>query len=367
MTSKERVLAAINHIQPDRVPIDLRFVPEAMQKLKDNLGFSEKDVWDWIKQDVVTVRPTFPNPASENRYADPTIEISEEGYYLDIYRVPFKEVKTGFQTYLEVAGEPPLQNYQTLDELKSFPWPTTAPWDYSTIPSALEANKDKATWARSRGCFTTAQMMRGMDTFLTDLALNPDFACCILDHIMAFVMDDARRTLEAGEGKYTFCEYNDDVASQRSMMMSPDMWREFIKPRTASFCDLVHSYGVKVKYHSCGSIYAVIPDLIEIGVDILNPIQPLATDMDPFRLKSEFGDRLCFHGGIDIQELLPNASEQEVHRQVRKMIDIVGKEGGYIMAGSHTIQADADVDNLIAMVEEARGYSYSHAASPKRG
>ena len=117
---------------------------------------------------------------------------------------------------------------------------------------------------------------------------------------------------------------------------------------------LIHSYGVKVRYHSCGSIYTIIPDLIEIGVDILNPIQPLAADMDPFILKREYGDRLCFHGGIDIQDLLPNASAQEVQCQVRKMIDIMGKEGGYILSGSHTIQADANVDNLIAMIKESK-------------
>jgi len=354
MNSKERVLAAINHIQPDRVPIDLRFVPEAMQNLKDKLGFTDSQVWDWIGQDVVTVRPVFPNPASEKYYADPTIEVTPEGHYLDIYRVPFKEVKTEFQTYIEFTGDSPLKSCQSIEDLNGFQWPKTYAWDYSAISSKLEANRDKATWARSRGCFATAQLMRGMDTFLMDLALEPEFACTVLDHIMNFVMDDACCTLEAGEGKYTFYEYNDDVASQRGMLISPDMWRKLIKPRMANFCSLVHSYGVKVRYHSCGSIYAIIPDLIEIGVDILNPIQPLAVDMDPFRLKEEFGDKLTFHGAIDIQELLPNGSVQDVREQVRETIDIVGKEGGYILAGSHTIQADAKVENIIAMVEEAK-------------
>ena len=355
MTSKERVLAAINHRQPDRIPIDLRFVPEAMQKLKDKLGLGEKEIWEWIGQDVVIVRPKYLQPASEKRYTDPTIEISKEGYHLDIYRIPFREVKNEFQTSLEPVDQPPLRDCRTLDDLAAFPWPTTESWDYSGIAPQLEENKDKASWPRSRGCFLTAQMMRGMDTFLTDLALDEEFACGLLDHIMDFVMDDARRTLEAGRGKYTFCEYNDDVATQRGMLISPEMWRKLIKPRMAAFCDLVHSYGAKVKRHCCGSVYAIIPDLIEVGVDILNPIQPLATNMNPFRLKEEFGDKLCFHGGIDIQELLPKASAQEVRRQVRKMIDIVGKGGGYILAGSHTIQADANVDNIIAMVEEARG------------
>ena len=353
MTSRERVAAALRHTQPDRVPIDLRFAPEAMQKLSQFLACTETEVWEWIGQDVVTVRPVFHNPASEKHYADPTVEISEEGYYLDIYRVPFREISVGNQTYLEPAGEPPLKDYETARQLEAFPWPSAEDWDYSGIAYALESNRDKATWCRSRGCFQTAQLMRGTDTFLIDMALNPEFASCLLDHVMEFVMDDARRTLAAGAGEYTFCEYNDDVASQRSMLVSPDMWREYIKPRMADFCDLVHRYGAKVKYHSCGSVYAIIPDLIEIGVDILNPVQPLAANMDPFRLKDEFGNSLLFHGAIDIQHLLPRGSVWDVRRQVRKIVDYVGKDGGYILAGSHTIQADAKAENLVAMIEEA--------------
>ena len=197
--------------------------------------------------------------------------------------------------------------------------------------------------------------MRGMEDFLTDLALNPDFACALMDHIADYLLERTRRILQAGRGGFVICEYNDDVASQRSLFISPGMWREHIKPRVARFCELIHSFGAKVRYHCCGSVYPIIPDLIEIGVEILHPVQPLATDMDPFRLKAEFGAQLCFHGAIDTQALLPNGSVQEVRRHVRKMIDVVGKDGGYILAGSHSIQADVPVENIIAMIEEARG------------
>jgi uroporphyrinogen decarboxylase len=354
MTSKERTLASINHEQPDRVPIDLRFAPELLDRLKSEINLDDAEIWEWIGQDVYTVRPTFLNPASDLFYADPTINVTDKGYFLDIYNVPFKKNITRFQTYMELVNEPPLIEINTINGLNKFPWPKVDDWDYSRICEEMELKKDKALWSRSRGCFQTAQFMRGIDTFLVDLVLNPLYACNILDNIMDFVIQDVICTLEAGNGLYTFVEYNDDVAAQRSMLISPDMWRDIIKPRMITFCDIVHSYGVKVKYHSCGSIYSIIPDLIEIGVDILNPIQPLAENMDPFKLKREFGDFICFHGAVDIQDLLINANEQEVKSQIKKLIEIMGDKGGYILAGSHTIQADAKTGNIIALVETAK-------------
>jgi len=354
MNSLERVLYAIAHRQPDRVPIDLRFAPELQAALKKSLGMDEDQLWNWIGQDVVTVRPKFTKSASSSKYADPTIEIDQNGYYLDIYRVPFQKIPNDFQDSLEPLNYPPLEACATVAELDRFPWPKVDDWDYSQIEDEIVKVGEKATWSRSRGCFQTAQLMRGVEKFLIDLSLDPNFACHIMDKIMEFVIEDARLTIEAGGNRFTFVEYNDDIATQRGLLISPSMWRKYVKPRMKAFCDMVHRHNVKVKYHSCGSVYAVIPDLIEIGVDILNPIQILAKDMDPFRLKQEFGKDLCFHGGVDIQQLLPFGSKQEVSGMVRKLIDEVGRDGGYILAGSHTIQNDAKIDNIVTMVETAR-------------
>ena len=354
MKSIERVQKAINHQQPDRVPIDVRFVPEISQKLLSALKMDEQQFWTWAGQDVFTVRPKFKHPASAVKYADPTIRIDEHGHYLDIYQVPFRKVENEFQTYLEPLDLPPLGAMTSVEDLSHFSWPQVDDWDYSRIEAEIEAKKDKALWPRSRGCFQTSQLMRGMEQFLIDLALEPEFACSIMDHVLEFVIEDARLSLEGGKGKYTFIEYNDDVATQKGMLISPAMWRKYVKPRMKAFCDMAHAHDVYVKYHSCGSVYKIIPDLIEIGVDILNPIQTLAVNMDPFKLKKEFGKDICFHGAIDIQELLPNGSVQEVKDYVRRVIDVVGKDGGYILAGSHTIQADAKVENIIAMLEVAK-------------
>jgi len=303
---------------------------------------------------LVFVGPVFRNPASDICYADPTVEVDGEGNYLDIYRVPFKQVSTQYQTYVELAGQPPLQNCRSIKELEKYPWPRVDLWDYSNIKYDIFACYPKATWGHSRGFFEIANFMCGMEDFMMDLALNPDIACCLMDHIVYYLLERTRCILEQAKDALTIFEYNDDIASQAGLLISPDMWRKYVKPRMTKFCDLIHSYGVKIKYHSCGSIREVISDLIEIGVDILNPVQPLARDMDPFELKREFGKDLVFHGGIDIQNLLPNATAEQVRMCTRKMINVVGRDGGFILSGSHTLQADIPIQNIITLLEEAK-------------
>jgi len=350
MRSVERVLAAIRHQQPDRVPVSLRFCKEKWAQLKAHLGMGDEACWAHLGQDVVTVRPVYKKPASDIYYADPTARVEGDIHY-DIFGVPFRRITALGQTYVEFTGRAPLAGVDDIAGLDAYPWPSADDWDYSTIAGRLEANADKATWARSRGVFQTAQMMRGFDGFLMDLIAEPEYSRALLDHIYAFVREDAVRTLKAGGGRYAFVEYNDDVAMQNGMMMSPALWRGMIKPYLEDFCRMAHAQGVYVRYHSCGSIAPIIGEIIECGVDILDPVQPLAANMNPFELKKKYGDRLCFHGGLDIQELLPHGTPGEVYAHVRRLIREVGRGGGYILAGSHTLQMDAKVENILAAVD----------------
>ena len=326
---------------------------EVRERLGAHLGLDAAGLDDWLGEDVALVQPAFRGAVSEHAYADPTIEVTADGLYLDIYRVPFRPVAAGGQVYMELAGRPPLAGRRSAADLGRHPWPTAAMWDYSTIPADLAVAGEKAIRAHSRGFFEIAHFVRGMDAFLMDLASDPLLACALMDDLIAYLLDRSRRVLEAGRGRYDLFEYNDDVASQRSLFISPAMWREHVRPRMALFCDLAHEFGARLRYHCCGSVRAIVPDLIEIGVDILNPVQPLAADMDPFELKREFGRDLTFDGGIDIQDLLPHASPREVGHHVRRMIDVVGRDGGYILGPSHSIQSDVPLDNIVAMIEEA--------------
>lgn len=355
MNSKERVLAAVAHRQPDRVPISLHFAPEVQSRLQRQLGLDAAGFWQWCGQDIAGVGPRYRKAVSNIGYADPTIEVTRAGVYLDIWRVPFRQVHLDAQTYVELVGQPPLAHAETAADLDRYPWPCSEDWDYSHISEDLAATSAFAVCGHSRGFFEIAHFMRGMEEFLIDMALRPEYSCDLMDRISAYLLARSQRILEAGHGQFTIFEYNDDMASQRGLFLSPSMWRKHIKPRMAPFCDLAHHYGAKLRYHCCGSCREIIDDLIEIGVDILNPVQPLAAGMDPFALKGVFADRIAFDGGIDTQELLPRGSVQDVRSHARKMIDVVGRNGGYILGGSHSIQGDCPNENIVAMVDEALG------------
>ncbi len=353
MTSRERFLAAVDQRQPDRTPIDMKFAAEVQHRLRGRLGLDEPAFWEWIGQDLWRVGPGFPAAASELRYADPTVEVTTGGLHIDVWGVPFRRVTAGEQTYMELAGRPPLAKLESVDQLDEHPWPDAGAWDYSTVPAQIDAGAEKACWGHSRGFFEIAHFMRGMDAFLTDLALRPELAGALMDRVAECLLARARATLEAGGGRLAFFEYNDDVASQRATFIAPAMWREHVRPRMARFCALADSFGAKVRYHCCGYCRAIIDDLIDIGVDVLEPVQPAAAGMDPLELKAAFGGRITLNGGVDIQHLLPNASPAEVRRHVRRLIDVVGAGGGYVLGPSHSIQSDVPDENIIAMVEAA--------------
>lgn len=195
-----------------------------------------------------------------------------------------------------------------------------------------------------------ATFMCGMEEILLDVALNEDFVRRLLrglaDHILA--------TMGILFERYQFdgIALSDDYGTQKAMMMSPQSWRVLIKPLLAEIYSLAHKHGRTVFHHSCGNIVPIIPDLIEVGLDILHPIQPEA--MDILMLKREFGKDVAFCGGLRTQDLLPNGTPQQVRDEVRRLKDHMGKGGGYILEPGITIQADVPLANMLAMIEEAR-------------
>jgi len=355
MTSKERVRAAIEHRQPDRVPIDFCARSEVIEKLRQRLGLGPgQSLEEHLGVDLRGVGPIFMGETAPLCYSDPTTRVTPDGIYCDIWGVGFKPNQTSCGFYMDLALSP-LRRVESLDELDEYPWPSADLWDYAPIPAQARANAAHWVWAHSRGIFEISWFLRGFGEFMTDLACNPDMASVIMDHVQHYLSERMRRTLESGRGLIDMAEYNDDVGGQEGILMAPETWRRFLKPRMAAFIRMCREYGVAIRYHSCGGIRPIIPDLIEIGVDVLNPVQALAAGMDPEGLKRDFGDRLTFNGGIDTQGLLPNASEEEVRESTRKLIDVVGRDGGLILAPSHVFQDDVPIENIIAVYETALG------------
>ena len=204
--------------------------------------------------------------------------------------------------------------------------------------------------------FETAWALRGYEKTLMDLVLNPDHDEKLLDIPFNYHLTAAKRLAEMG---VDMIWVGDDVGTQKGMLISPDTWRRFFKPRMATFISTLKSINpdVKVAYHSDGTIYPIIPDLIEIGLDVLNPIQPRC--MDPAKLKKEYGDKLCFWGSMDEQHMLPFGTPAEVEREVISRLKTLGNKGGLIIGPTHHVQLDTPLENFWAMVNTITKTPYS--------
>jgi uroporphyrinogen decarboxylase len=164
----------------------------------------------------------------------------------------------------------------------------------------------------------------------------------------------AEKALEAANGKVDILWIGDDFGTQEGLLVSPDMWRDLFFDKIKSMCDLGHKYGAKVMLHSCGSTRKVWADLIEAGVEIYDTVQPEAKGMDSAELKEEFGDKMCFHGTISTQQTLPFGTPEDVTDEVRRRIETVGKNGGFILAPAHNLQPDTPLENIFAMYDAVR-------------
>lgn len=204
-----------------------------------------------------------------------------------------------------------------------------------------------------RRAFELPWYLRGLDQFLVDLVEKPDLAQAIIRNVVDFALAQLRKVHYACDGRLDMVVIGSDIGTQRGMMLSPALWREQIKPRTKQLIQASADLGLKSYYHSCGAIRPVIPDFIEMGLDVLDPIQPLAEGMEPALIKRDFGDRLTLHGGIDEQELLPHGTGRQVFEHTRQLATALGQGGGYILAPAHAIQADTPTENILAMYRAA--------------
>jgi uroporphyrinogen decarboxylase len=208
------------------------------------------------------------------------------------------------------------------------------------------------------GVFELGCWLCGFDDFMTRLAIDKKFVTVFFDRVLEIQKEIVGRYLDLVGPYIHIVETADDLGMENNLMISPAIYRELIKPYHKEYTQFIKSKvpHAKVFMHSCGSVFKLIPDLIDNGVDILNPLQPRARNMEPWRLKSTYGDQLCFHGGIDVVEVLPSKSPEEVAAYVKERIEMFGQGGGYILAASHNIQDDTPVENVVAMYTAGLNY-----------
>ncbi len=355
MDSRQRVALALDHKQPDRVPIDYWATDAVNARLLDHFGFSgQEELLEHFDVDFRYIHGP--------KYVGPQPEVHPDGSVEDQWGVPRVRVEVGSGQQATVYREVidfPLKDAESVDQLRAYPkWPSPDWFDYDCVAGQVaQARRGGKVVVfmgdRMNRCaqLKPAMYVRGIDQILLDVALAPDMAEFIFRQITAFYLEYARRTFEAAGGGIDVFMMGDDFGTQKSLFMSPEMWRRFLRPGFKAFIDLAKGYGCKVAHHSCGSIKPIIPDLIECGLEVLNPIQPDVADMDRNDLKQRFGDRLCFHGSISIQRTLPFGTPDDVRNEVRERVQTLGPGGGFIVCTAHNIQADTPLENIVALFE----------------
>lgn len=353
MTPRDRVLAAMKRQVPDKVPREMAFTPPVLEEFHRRTGAREPaDYFDFEVRHV-GIAPTKKRSDFSSYLGPlpPRAWVNEWG----IGHVPGSVYH--FEDYIH-----PLRDISSPRELEDYPFPdVTAEYRYEGLAERV-ADWHRRGYAVAGGIphysgtlFECAWILRGMENLLADFLLHPELASVLLDWLTASGIESATRLARAGIDILTT---GDDVGTQRGMMMSPALWRKWLKPRLAEIIAAAKAVNpdLLVFYHSDGNIEPLIPELIEIGVGILNPVQPEC--MDPARLKREYGNYLAFWGTIGTQTTMPLGTPEEVKAVVRERIETVGQGGGLLLAPTHVLEPDVPWENIVAFIEAVDEYGW---------
>lgn len=338
MTKKERVKTAIAHQETDLVPYQMNCLSAAKKKLEAYFG--ESDIDDIIGNHIAMFEPSF--------YSLFQTETLENNRFKDAFGATW-ELKPGEDIGTVVdhpLKEATLKGYTFPDPDKII--------KLDNIPSFIEKNKDKyIVGAIGFSLYERAWILRGIEPVLTDFLANPVFVEELFEKITCFNLAVTRRLCQFPVDAFHF---GDDWGQQHGLIIDPDLWRKFFKKPLRKLYEVVHAAGVPVSIHSCGDITDIIPDLIEIGVNIISPLQAEALDFK--FLKKEYGKDLSFWGGISTQKTLPFGTPDEVRAEIRNTIKILAQDGGYILAPSHDLQGDIPLENMLAFIDEAQNQKF---------
>ena len=347
MKPRERVLAALAHQETDRVPADLWAVPEVWQRLSAHLGLTRREI---LRQFRVDARWVFP------KYVGPVKELPG-GVVQDAYGHLRRSHQHDYGSYSEYAGYP-LAFARTAQDVYDWDWPQPTYWDPSNLAAELadlDREDDYFICYDLGGIFERSWGLLGFERFLSDLVENPEVPAAIMERMTDLYIGNFQRVMEATDGRVDMVYTWDDIAHQQGLLVSPAMWRRSILPHHQRLNRVLHAAPVKHMYHSCGAVFTIMGALIqELGIDVLNPLQPAAKGMDMHRIKAEHGASVSFHGGVDIQNTLPKGTPQAVADEVRSRCEVLGAGGGYILAPSHYIQNDTPTENILAMYRTPR-------------
>ena len=356
-TSRERVFAAMNHTEVDRVAVMYRGLPETDAKLCEHLGLGPVDE-HWMELVERLGVDLLSGGSTMGRYTrlspEYTGEMDGQGslFHLDFVWGLFpEEVHAPTHTYVDWR-DPPMASFTSVRQIEEYPSPRIEDFDFASMAVDERLTKHSlASSGRMNHIFTLAARLRGMDRLLMDMAAEPIMAEAVINKVSEFAVEFNRKALEQVGSDLDFYGLWDDVAMQDGMIMSPAQWNRYLKKwYTILYAD-AKKHDLKVLYHCCGSFHPIIPTLIDIGVDVLDPVQTSAREMDLRTLKSRYGSNVCWHGGIDVQQLLPHGTVSDVRRAVREAKELFGHDGGIILGPSHETTPDTPVENILAIYD----------------
>jgi len=257
-----------------------------------------------------------------------------------------------------------LSNVESPEDVEAYGhWPDPDMFDYDVVEQQCDALLRENRVVVFMGDrlnrvaqFKPAMYLRGTERIFMDFAVNQEIVKAIFSRIRKFYLAYLEKILHAARGKIDIVLTGDDFGAQNGLLISTDMWREFIKPGFADYIDLIKRHNTVAMHHTCGSVVDIIPDMIECGLDILQSIQPEAKGMSLANLKKMYGRSICFQGGISIQQTMPYGSRDEIRHHVKSIADIAKQDGGYIFCTSHNLQADTPVENIITLMESYLEY-----------
>jgi uroporphyrinogen decarboxylase len=358
MTSSERLLNAVCHQQADKVPTHINATKWVVAKLKSALGVtSDKQLLEALHIDVYDMRGIDLHSGTAPRYIGPANELFPTGWGGAINSFwGIREFENYTSRGWNYEMEPPtLAAALTIEEVDQYPWPDNNWFDYSNLRNDLAEWEDLSIMATGGSIFQHATYVRGMDILMMDMMTDPEMANRILDKFCDFYFEYYRRMFEVAGDLIDVFALADDLGMQHTLLISPELFEEYVAPRLKRMADLAHCYNIKLLLHTCGNIEMLIPRLIELGVDILDPIQP--ESMDPLAIKTKYGDRICLRGGISVQHIVSRGTITEVNAETRRIVEALKPGGGYILSPGHPVlQDDIPVENIMAMYET--GYKY---------
>ena len=350
MTPRERWKALLSGKQPDRVPCDYSGTDEVTQRLLKELGCTtERQLWETLGVDKCI--PLSP----KHRYA------KEDTWHLQslwsIWHIGVRTVSYGDgQGVYEESISFPLAQAESVADVEQFDWPNPADFEFDRMRAGCE---EWSEYPLSGGCYEPFYLychLRGREQAMEDLVSNPAIVEAALQRIFEIHRAVIGRALEECQGRIDLVYVAEDLGTQESLLISPQCFRRFLKSHMVKMIDLAHSFGAKVIHHDDGAIRPLLPELIEMGIDILNPVQWRCRGMEREGLARDFGQAVVFHGAVDNQWTIPFGTPADVRRQVAENIAIFAKGRGYIVSPCHNIQPNTPTANILALYEAVREF-----------